>query len=77
MRPWIINPLHDRVFIVGGVLASVLLTVGVLTSGTVGIWWWIWILALDGPHVFATLARTYLDPEEATSSFHLPFGRVP
>lgn len=26
--------------------------------------WWIWIVAVDGPHVFATISRTYLDAEE-------------
>ena len=26
--------------------------------------WWIWILSVDGPHVFATLSRTYLDQQE-------------
>ena len=26
--------------------------------------WWFWILSVDGPHVFATLSRTYLDQQE-------------
>jgi hypothetical protein len=26
--------------------------------------WWFWILSVDGPHVFATLSRTYFDSQE-------------
>jgi len=25
---------------------------------------WFWIISVDGPHVFGTISRTYLDPEE-------------
>ena len=28
--------------------------------------WWAWIFLVDGPHLFATLLRTYLDPDEWT-----------
>ncbi len=26
--------------------------------------WWIWIVTFDGPHIFATISRTYLDRQE-------------
>ncbi|MES2643264.1 MAG: hypothetical protein V4850_27520 [Myxococcota bacterium] len=63
-RPWIIDATQDRVFLFGGVAASAALTLAILVSGELAPWWWVWVIALDGPHLFATLARTYLDPAE-------------
>ncbi len=73
---WIISPTQDRLFLFGGLLVSMLLTVGALSTTSLAPWWWIWILLLDGPHIFATLARTYLDPEERRSRGRLLTGSL-
>lgn len=75
-RTWIISETQDRVFLIGGVVASVLFTVGMIVIGVPEVWWWIWIVALDGPHVFATLARTYLDPLERQARPRLLWGSL-
>src|SRR5687767_2253138 len=38
--------------------------------------WWFWILAVDGPHVFATLSRTYLDQSEWNARAKLFLGSL-
>ena len=73
---WIISPWQDQLFLFGGVLVSLLLTLGVWSTPSLAPWWWIWILLLDGPHVFATLARTYLDPEERRTRGRLLGGSL-
>ena len=35
--------------------------------------WWAWVLTLDGPHLFATVSRTYLDRRERQTHWRLPF----
>lgn len=75
-RPWIIDATQDRFFVFGGVLASIALTIGILVTGKLTAWWWIWILVLDGPHIFATIARTYLDPEEWRTRRRLLLGSL-
>lgn len=62
---WIEGPSIDLPFYIGGALLgwAVLLAhvVGHVSTRTL---YWIWILFLDGPHLWATLSRTYFDREE-------------
>lgn len=37
---------------------------------------WIWIMAVDGPHVFGTISRTYLDREEWKARKRLLLGSL-
>ena len=62
---WLVSRRHDLLSTVGGLGASLVLlglNLGVGVSGL--LLWWGWVLALDGPHLFATLSRTYLDRRE-------------
>jgi hypothetical protein len=75
-RAFVIDPVTDRRYVLGGLLASVALTALVVTRGDVAPAWWIWVVALDGPHIFATLARTYLDPGERRDRARLLWGSL-
>ncbi|WP_224245481.1 hypothetical protein [Hyalangium gracile] len=74
---WLVDRRHDLLSTVGGLSASLALLglhawVGV--SGLV--LWWAWVLALDGPHIFATLSRTYLDRRERSARARLLVGSL-
>ena len=38
--------------------------------------WWFWIVSVDGPHVFGTISRTYLDSEEWEQRSRLMLGSL-
>lgn len=62
--PWIVGKGYDLGWFFGGALLSV----GVLLLYLVGVpsaaIFWAWTITVDGPHIAATLARTYPDREE-------------
>jgi len=62
---WIVSPRVDVPFFIlaalsGYALLSAHLVLGVSTF----LLWWFWHVSMNGAHFFATLSRTYLDPEE-------------
>ncbi len=62
---WIIGRSADLGFLIGGALLAYGLLAAHLFLGITAVTIYMaWILAIDGPHVFATLSRTYLDDEE-------------
>lgn len=62
---WITNRNCDLLCYIGAAATGYLLIYANLRLGISALWlWWFWIVAVDGPHVFATLSRTYLDSEE-------------
>lgn len=74
---WLVDRRHDLLSTVGGLAASLVLLglhLGVGVSGLV--LWWVWVLTLDGPHIFATLSRTYLDRRERTARRRLLLGSL-
>ncbi len=74
---WVIDRRSDLLWLVGGALVSYALLAAHVVGGVrAGALWWIWVIALDGPHVFATLSRTYLDPEEWASRRRLLLGSL-
>lgn len=62
---WIIGPRSDVLWILGGLLAGYALFFAhqAFRIDLLAVWFG-WMLALDGPHVFATWSRTYLLREE-------------
>lgn len=74
---WLVDRRHDLLSTVGGVGASLgllALHVGGGVSST--LLWWAWVLTLDGPHIFATLSRTYLDRKERAARRRLLWGSL-
>nr|AYM52394.1 membrane protein [Cystobacter sp.] len=77
-RPgWLVDRRHDLISTLGGAAASFAL-VGLHAWGGVSsiVLWWAWVLALDGPHLFATVSRTYLDAREWRTRRRLLLGSL-
>jgi len=74
---WLVDRRQDLLSTVGGLGASLVL-LGLHLWGGVSsvVLWWAWILALDGPHIFATVSRTYLDRRERESRRRLLWGSL-
>jgi hypothetical protein len=74
---WLVDRRHDLLSTVGGLGASLALLSLHLGAGASGlVLWWAWVLCLDGPHIFATLSRTYLDRRERTARRRLLLGSL-
>jgi hypothetical protein len=74
---WLVDRRHDLLSTVGGLGASLVLLglhLGLGLSGMV--LWWVWVVTLDGPHIFATLSRTYLDRRERAARRRLLLGSL-
>lgn len=62
---WVISRASDLAWLIGGALVAHALLAAHLVFGVAAVTLYVvWVLAIDGPHVFATLSRTYLDPAE-------------
>ncbi|NMO17594.1 hypothetical protein HPC49_51925 [Pyxidicoccus fallax] len=74
---WLVDRRHDLISTAGGLAASLVL-VGLHVWGGVSslVLWWAWVLALDGPHLFATVSRTYLDAREWRTRRRLLLGSL-
>lgn len=74
---WLVDRRHDLISTVGGLAASLAL-LGLHIWGGVSslVLWWAWVLALDGPHLFATVSRTYLDAREWRTRRRLLLGSL-
>ncbi|MCE9670616.1 hypothetical protein LY474_22680 [Myxococcus stipitatus] len=74
---WLVDRRHDLISTVGGLGASLAL-VGLHVWGGVSalVLWWAWVLVLDGPHLFATVSRTYLDAREWGTRRRLLLGSL-
>jgi len=62
---WIIGRTADLTCLIGGALVAYGFLAAHLVFGVAAVTiYMLWVLAIDGPHVFATLSRTYLDGRE-------------
>ena len=62
---WISAGGYDLLWYIGPCVATYLLMylhLGLAVS--VMALWWFWVVVVDGPHVFGTISRTYLDADE-------------
>jgi len=74
---WLVDRRHDLLSTVGGLAVSLVLLGLHLGAGVSGlVLWWLWVLTLDGPHIFATLSRTYLDRRERAARRRLLLGSL-
>lgn len=64
-RRWLVGPRFDLTWFFGGAALGLLVVPGLFAAGVpIAALFWAWLLLVDGPHIGATLLRTYLDPEE-------------
>lgn len=62
---WIVSKENDLLWFIGSTVTSYLLLYCHFGLDISALWiWWFWVLFFDGPHIFGTLVRTYLDREE-------------
>jgi len=62
---WIIGPRADLAwFVLPAITGYLCLYVNVALGVSSFLIWWLWNVAMNGPHFFATLSRTYLDRDE-------------
>lgn len=62
---WVISRRADLAWLIGGALVAwAMLAAHVLFGVAAVTLYMLWVLVIDGPHVFATISRTYLDPAE-------------
>jgi hypothetical protein len=74
---WLVDRRQDLLSTVGGLSASLVLLGLHMWGGVSSVMlWWAWILVLDGPHIFATVSRTYLDRRERESRRRLLWGSL-
>lgn len=74
---WLVDRRHDLLSTVGGVSASLALVALHVGAGVSSVLlWWAWVLMLDGPHLFATVSRTYLDSREWRDRARLLWGSL-
>src|SRR5215470_2208727 len=61
---WIISPREDLTWFIGSALAGYLAVALMWLGFPLLILQMIWFFGVDGPHVFATVTRTYFDKAE-------------
>ena len=62
---WITGRNYDLFWYIGASITGyilIYLNIGLAISAM--LLWWFWIVSVDGPHVFGTISRTYLDSQE-------------
>jgi len=74
---WITDRNFDLAWYIGPSIASYFLLYLNLGLGvSVMLLWWLWVVVIDGPHVFGTISRTYLDRREWQERRGLLFGSL-
>ena len=74
---WITDRNYDLLWYIGACISSyALIYLNVGLGITALLLWWFWIISVDGPHVFATISRTYLDSEERKARSKLLTGSL-
>ncbi|AGC48461.1 hypothetical protein MYSTI_07189 [Myxococcus stipitatus DSM 14675] len=74
---WLVNRRQDLLSTLGGTGASLALVALHVWGGVSSlVLWWAWVLVLDGPHLFATVSRTYLDAREWRTRRRLLLGSL-
>ncbi len=74
---WISGRSYDLLWYIGACVTGYLLIYCHVALGVPALLlYWIWIVSVDGPHVFATISRTYLDSSEWKERSHLLLGSL-
>src|SRR3954465_14654537 len=74
---WIIGRNDDLIWFIGSVVSSYAL-LGLFLSGWLSLLSMValWAILIDGPHVFGTISRTYLDRVEVVERRRMLLGSV-
>jgi hypothetical protein len=73
----VIDRTTDLAFLIGGALLAYGFLAAHVVFGVAAVTiYMVWVLAIDGPHVFATISRTYLDAEERAARAGLLRGSL-
>jgi hypothetical protein len=76
-QQWITSRNYDLFWYIGACISSYVLLYLNLAAGISALLLWsFWILSVDGPHIFGTISRTYLDTEERHQRARLLFGSL-
>lgn len=74
---WIISRAVDLTLINGSALAGYAYLFLFAAIHVPATWlWWVWSIGFDGTHIFATVSRTFLDPEARARHRTLFYGSV-
>jgi hypothetical protein len=74
---WIVSRRDDLVWFIGSALVSYI-ALGLMAAGTpITLIYLIWLVGVDGPHVIATVTRTYFDKQERRKLGWLMWMMVP
>src|SRR6186997_1079371 len=74
---WITNRRFDLLFYIGACLTSYAIIYLNVALGVSALFLaWFWIMSVDGPHVFGTISRTYLDKQEWLQRRRLLLGSL-
>lgn len=74
---WIINRSVDLSLVIGSAAAGyAYLAAFVFLHAPASLLWWIWSLAFDGTHIFATASRTFFDREARAKYPKLLYGSL-
>jgi hypothetical protein len=74
---WIVSRSVDSTFVIGSALAGyVYLLLYTVLHVKISYLWWIWSVAFDGTHIFATATRTYFDREARARNARLFYGSL-
>ena len=74
---WVIGRTTDLTCLIGGALVAYGLLAAHVFLGVAAVTiYMVWVLAIDGPHVFATVSRTYLDRDERVARAGLLRGSL-
>lgn len=74
---WIRNPIFDLAFVMGGALFT--LVIAALTFALpqwLPVFFWVWVVAFEGSHFWATISRTYLDTKFCRENFRVLYGSL-
>src|SRR5262245_16499405 len=74
---WLISPRDDLLYFIGSVVTSyALLFLHQIIGVSMFTLYWVWLVFFDGPHVFGTASRTYLDTQEWAARRRLLAGSL-
>ncbi|SVC69264.1 uncharacterized protein METZ01_LOCUS322118, partial [marine metagenome] len=74
---WIIDKYNDLLWFMGACISGyILIYLNIELGVSAVLLTWFWIMTVDGPHIFGTVSRTYLDKQEWINRSPLLLGSL-